>query len=258
MTRRATIDESDPDAEDEFAADGDNRLRRAGTRARLPFDGRGRRILLWGAPIVVVVIVLLVVAYFTPALSVRTVQVEGASAVPEQDVRAVLQIPGGRSMLRIDTDAIARRVASLPKVRAARVQRVFPSTVRVTVDERTAVVFFDSPQGPHLLDADSVEFAIEPPPPGVAKLVTDHPGSADPVTRAAVAVLDAAPPALRAQVGVVVARSVSDIELKLRDDRTVVWGGTDDSERKAAVVLPVLTRPGTVFDVSSPDLVTVR
>lgn len=54
------------------------------------------------------------------------------------------------------------------------------------------------------------------------------------------------------------ARSVSDIELKLRDDRTVVWGGTDDSERKAAVVLPVLTRPGTVFDVSSPDLVTVR
>ncbi|MCC3314609.1 FtsQ-type POTRA domain-containing protein [Nocardia africana] len=224
----------------------------------MPFDGRWRRILLWGAPIVVVVIVLLVIAYFTPALSVRSVQVEGVSAVPEQDVRAVLQIPDGRSMLRIDTDAIARRVASLPKVRSARVQRVFPSTVRVTVDERTAVVFFDSPQGPHLLDGDSVEFAIEPPPPGVAKLVTGHPGSADPVTRAAVAVLDAAPPALRAQVGEVVARSVSDIELKLRDDRTVIWGGADDSERKAAVVLPVLTRPGTVFDVSSPDLVTVR
>ncbi|WP_083870705.1 cell division protein FtsQ/DivIB [Nocardia aobensis] len=261
MTRRGTIEDIDPDAEAEFAADGDegdDRLHRGGPRARLPFDGRWRRILLWGAPIVVVVIVLLVVAYFTPALSVRTVQVEGVSTVPEQDVRAVLQIPDGRSMLRIDTDAIARRVASLPKVRSARVQRVFPSTVRVTVDERSAVVFFDSPQGTHLLDADSVEFAIEPPPPGVAKLVTDHPGSADPVTRAAVAVLDAAPPALRAQVGEVVARTVSDIELKLRDDRTVVWGGPDDSERKAAVVLPVLTRPGTVFDVSSPDLVTVR
>ncbi|MGW5519482.1 cell division protein FtsQ/DivIB [Nocardia africana] len=258
MTRRAAIDDADPHAEDEFAADGDDRIHRAGPRARLPFDGRWRRILLWGAPIVVVVIVLLVIAYFTPALSVRRVQVDGVSAVPEQDVRAVLQIPDGRSMLRIDTDAIARRVASLPKVRSARVQRVFPSTVRVTVDERAAVVFFDSPQGPHLLDGDSVEFAIEPPPPGVAKLVTDHPGSADPVTRAAVAVLDAAPPALRAQVGEVVARSVSDIELKLRDDRTVVWGGADDSERKAAVVLPVLTRPGTVFDVSSPDLVTVR
>ncbi|WP_227985339.1 cell division protein FtsQ/DivIB [Nocardia spumae] len=221
-------------------------------------QGRWRRILLWGIPVVVVVIVLLAVAYFTPLLSVRTVQIEGVSAVPDQDVRAVLQIPEGRSMLRIDTDAIARRVAALPKVRSARVQRVFPSTVRVTVDERRAVLFFDGPQGPHLLDSEGVEFAIEPAPPGVPKLTTGHPGSADPVTRAAVAVLDAAPPALRAQVGEVAARSVSDIELSLRDGRTVVWGGSDDSERKAAVVLPVLTRPGTVFDVSSPDLVTVR
>ncbi len=206
----------------------------------------------------IVVIVLLAVAYFTPLLSVRTVRVEGLSAVPEQDVRTVLHIPDGRSILRIDTDDIARRVAALPKVRSARVQREFPSTVRVTVDERRAVLFFDSPQGPHLVDTEGVEFAIEPAPPGVAKLTTDHPGGADPATRAAVAVLDAAPPALRSQVGEVAARSVSDIELHLRDGRTVVWGGVDDSERKAAVVLPVLTREGTVFDVSSPDLVTVR
>lgn len=255
MTRRGATEPADPAVDPEF--DDEPRFGR-GDRLRALTDVRGRRILLWATPVVIVVLVLLAVAYFTPLLSVRTVQVAGLSTVPEPDVRAVLQIPDGRSMLRIDTDAVARRVAALPKVRSARVQRVFPSTVRVTVDERSAVVFFDSPQGPHLLDADSVEFAIEPPPPGVPELRTDHPGSADPVTRAAVAVLDAAPPGLRAQVGQVVARSVSDIELKLRDERTVVWGGPDDSERKAAVVLPVLTRPGTVFDVSSPDLVTVR
>ena len=213
---------------------------------------------MWGTPVVVVLLVLLAVAYFTPLLSVRTVRIEGLSAVPEQDVRVVLHIPDGRSMLRIDTDGIAQRVAALPKVRSARVQREFPSTVRVTVDERRAVLFFDSPQGPHLVDTQSVEFAIEPPPPGVPKLTTAHPGVMDSVTRAAVAVLDAAPPALRVLVGEVAARSVSDIELQLRDGRTVVWGGADDSERKAAVVLPVLTREGTVFDVSSPDLVTVR
>ncbi|SLJ82852.1 Uncharacterised protein [Mycobacteroides abscessus subsp. abscessus] len=37
-----------------------------------------------------------------------------------------------------------------------------------------------------------------------------------------------------------------------------MWGGADDAERKAAVVLPLLTREGTVFDVSSPNLVTVK
>ncbi|WP_338088219.1 cell division protein FtsQ/DivIB [Nocardia transvalensis] len=227
-------------------------------RARWAADLPVRRIALWGVPVVVLVLILLVVAYFTPALAVRTVRIEGLRTVPEQQVRDALKVPEGRSMLRIDTDAMARRAAAIPKIHSARVQRTFPSTVRITVEERTPAVYFESPQGTHLLDGDSVEYAVEPPPPGVPKLTTAHPGGSDPVTRAAVAVLDAAPPGLRAQVGEVVARSVSDIELRLTDDRTVLWGGPDDSVRKAAVVLPVLTRDGTVFDVSSPDLVTVK
>ncbi|GAB2705220.1 cell division protein FtsQ/DivIB [Nocardia thraciensis] len=221
-------------------------------------DASPRRIALWGLPVVAVVIVLVAVAYFTPVFSVRTVRIEGVAAVPEEQVRDVLRIPDGRSMLRLDTDAMARRVAAIPKVHSARVQRSFPGTVRIMVSERTPVLYFDSPEGPHLLDGDSVEYAIEPPPPGVPKLSTEHPGGSDAVTRAAVTVLTAAPAALRVQVGEVVARSVSDIRLNLRDGRSVVWGGADDSARKAAVVLPVLTRPGRVFDVSSPDLVTVK
>nr|WP_040865959.1 FtsQ-type POTRA domain-containing protein [Nocardia exalbida] len=213
---------------------------------------------MWGLLSVCVLAVLCVIAWFTPALSVRTVRIEGAVAVPEQQVRDLLEIPSGRSMLRIDTNAVARRVVSIPKVRSARVQRIFPSTVRVTVVERAAVLYYDTPQGAHLLDADGVEFAVEPAPIGVPKLVTGHPGAADPVTGAAVAILAIVPPALAVQVSEVAARSISDISLNLKDGRTVLWGGSDDAERKAAVVLPLLTRPGTVFDVSSPNLVTVK
>ncbi|MCC3333340.1 FtsQ-type POTRA domain-containing protein [Nocardia abscessus] len=213
---------------------------------------------MWGLLAVCVLAVVCAVAWFTPVLSVRTVRIEGAVAVSEQQVRDVLEIPSGRSMLRIDTTPVARRVASIPKVRTARVQRVFPSTVRVTVVERTAVLFYDSPQGAHLLDADGVEFAVEPTPIGVPKLITEHPGDADPLTRAAVSILAIVPPALAVQVSEVAARSISDISLNLKDGRTVLWGGTNDAERKSAVVLPLLTRPGTVFDVSSPNLVTVK
>ncbi|MFG1797991.1 cell division protein FtsQ/DivIB [Nocardia sp. NPDC049149] len=219
---------------------------------------RWRRIWLWGLLSVCVLAVVAAVALFTPVLSVRTVKVDGAIAVPEQQVRSLLEIPSGRSMLRIDTTEIARRVANIPKVRTARVQRVFPSTVKVTVVERVPVLFFDSPQGAHLLDAESVEFAIEAAPIGVPRLITDHPASADPVTKAAVGVLAVLPPALGIQVDEVVARSISDISLNLKDGRTVLWGGTNDATRKSAVVLPLLTRPGTVFDVSSPNLVTVK
>ncbi|MFD6160346.1 cell division protein FtsQ/DivIB [Nocardia sp. NPDC060256] len=225
--------------------------------ARLGPNG-WRRVRLWGLLGVCVLAIVGAVAWFTPVLSVRTVKIEGVVAVPEQQVRELLEIPSGRSMLRIDTTVIARRVASIPKVRSARVQRVFPSTVRVTVVERTPVLFFDSPQGAHLLDAESVEFAIEDAPIGVPKLITDRPASDAPVTRAAVAVLAALPPGLVVQVDEVVARSISDVSLNLKDGRTVLWGGTNDAERKSAVVLPLLTRPGTVFDVSSPNLVTVK
>ncbi|MEV6431830.1 FtsQ-type POTRA domain-containing protein [Nocardia sp. NPDC051463] len=217
-----------------------------------------RRIRLWGSLGVCVLVALGVLAWFTPALSVRTVRIDGLVAVPELQVREQLEIPSGRSMLRIDTTSVAARVAGIPKVHTVRVQRVFPSTVKVTVEERTPVLFFDSPQGAHLMDAESVEFAIEPAPIGVPKLLTRHPGSDDPVTRAAVSVMVALPPALNVQVDEVVARSISDISLNLQDGRTVLWGGTNDAQRKAAVVLPLLTRDGTVYDVSSPNLVTVR
>lgn len=220
--------------------------------------GRLRRVRIWALLGMCVLTIALVVAWFTPVLSVREVEITGIAAVPEEQVRERLEIPDGRSLLRIDTDAIARRIAAIPKVHSVRVQRVYPSTVRVTVEERIAVLFFESPQGAHLLDSDSVEFAIEPPPVGVPKLITDHPGGADPVTVAAVQVVSALPPALKIQVGEVVARSISDISLTLKDGRTVVWGGANDAERKAAVVMPLLTREGTVFDVSSPNLVTVK
>ncbi|MFD4462178.1 cell division protein FtsQ/DivIB [Nocardia sp. NPDC058480] len=214
---------------------------------------------LWTVVGVVVVSLLVAVAWFTPALSVRTVRIDGLSAVPEVDVRGRLEIPDGRSMLRIDTTAIAQRVAAIPKVRSVRVQRKFPSTVLVTVVERTPVVYFEAPDGAHLIDAESVEFAIEPEPPiGVPKLRTEGSFTGSAAARAAVDVLVTLPPALSVQVGEVVARSISDVSLSLRDGRKVVWGGTDDGERKAAVVLPLLTREGTVFDVSSPNLVTVK
>jgi cell division protein FtsQ len=79
----------------------------------------------------------------------------------------------------------------------------------------------------------------------------------DPATRAAVAVLAAIPQQLRAQVVKVGAKTEGSVELTLADGRMVRWGSPDRSERKAAVLAPLLTRPGTVYDVTTPDFPTV-
>jgi len=232
-----------------------SRVRAAG---ELLGPGGLRRVRWWALLAVTVLTALLSISWFTPALSVRTIEINGLSSISEEQVHEQLDIPDGLSLMRIDTVAMAERVASIAKVRSARVERVYPSTVRVTVDERRAVLWFDAPEGAHLMDRDAVEFAIEAPPIGLPRLVTDHPSGGDPLTRAAVTVVNAVPSVLNIQVDEVLARSISDISLKLTDGRTVLWGGADDAERKAAVVLPLLTREGTVFDVSSPNLVTVK
>ncbi|MEU5842761.1 FtsQ-type POTRA domain-containing protein [Rhodococcus sp. NPDC047139] len=216
------------------------------------------RTVLLGAGVVAVLLGAIAVAWFSPLLSVRAIEVTGVEVLTHDEVVEALRVAEGTPLLQVDTAAAARRVATMPRAESVRVQRVYPSTVRVTVSEREAVVFFEAPDGTHSVDREGVDFAVEPPPMFTPRLVTPSPGTADPATRAAVEVLEKLPPDLRVQVESIEAPSESDISLVLTDGRTVVWGGVDRSERKAAVIGPLLTQPGQRFDVASPDLPTVR
>ena len=211
------------------------------------------------APLAIVLVVgIALPAWLSPVLSVRGTEVLGATTVSEEQILSLLAVPTGQPLMRVDTGAAAARVATIPKVASARVQRMYPSTIRVTVTERVPVVFVDSPEGAHLLDEKGVDFEMGVPPPGVPRLVTPTPGWNDEPTLAALEVLSVLPPDLRFQVGEVAARSISSVTLTLLDGRVVNWGGVEHSDRKAAVTLPLLTQPGQTYDVSSPDLPTVR
>ena len=51
---------------------------------------------------------------------------------------------------------------------------------------------------------------------------------------------------------------MASITLTLTDGRVVVWGTTDHTEEKAEKLAALLTQPGHTYDVSSPDLPTVK
>ncbi|MGW6694708.1 cell division protein FtsQ/DivIB [Rhodococcus sp. NPDC054953] len=219
---------------------------------------RNRKPLYLTAAAVVVLIALGLVLWLTPLLSARTIAVVGNAGVPTEEVLAALSIPSGQPLLRVDTGAAAQRVAAIAKVDHVRVEREYPSTIRVTVTERQPAVFYDTPEGTHLMDASGVAYAIEPAPPGLPRLAVDRPGRDDPATRDALTALSSLPPQLRPQVTEVSAGSLSDIHLTLADGRQLLWGSADHSDRKAAIVVPLLGQPGQVYDVSSPDLPTIR
>ncbi|MEV0671875.1 FtsQ-type POTRA domain-containing protein [Mycobacterium sp. NPDC050441] len=219
---------------------------------------RGLKVLLWSALASVVAVALGLVLYFTPAMAARNVVVDGAAAVPQEQVLAAAAVAPGTPLLQIDTDAVAERVAIIRRVATARVQREYPSTLRITVVERVPVVVKDYPDGPHLFDRDGVDFATEPPPPTLPYLDADNPGPTDPATKAALEVMLALPPDVVAQVGRIAAPSVASIALTLADGRVVVWGTNDRTDEKALKLAALLTQPGHTYDVSSPDLPTVK
>jgi cell division protein FtsQ len=219
---------------------------------------RGLKLFLMSLLLIVVIVGVGLALYFTPLMSARGIVVTGIGAVTRDEVLDAAHVELGTPLLQINTDSIADRVAAIRRVASARVQRDYPSALMITIVERIPVVVKDLPDGPHLFDRDGVDFATAPPPPALPYIDVDNPGPADPATKAALAVLTALRPEVVAQVSRIAAPSVASITLTLTDGRTVIWGTNDRTEEKAQKLAALLTRPGRTYDVSSPDLPTIR
>ncbi len=219
---------------------------------------RGLKVLTWVVLLSVAGVGLGIVLYFTPVMSVRNIVVDGIQAVSRDEVVAAVAVRPGTPLLQVDTDKVADRVATIRRVASVRVQREYPSSLRVTVAERIPIAVKDYPDGPHLFDRDGVDFATTPPPQGLPYIDVDNPGPQDPPTKAALQVLTALRPEVGGQVGRIAAPSVASITLTLTDGRVVVWGTTDRTDEKAEKLGALLTQPGHTYDVSSPDLPTVK
>jgi cell division protein FtsQ len=219
---------------------------------------RGLKLVLATVTLTAVTVALGLILYFTPVMSARSIIVTGIGAVTRDEVLDAAKVQPGTPLLQINTDGVADRVAAIRRVASARVQRQYPSALRITIVERVPVVVKDFPDGPHLYDRDGVDFATAPPPPALPYIDVDNPGPTDPATKAALAVLTALRPQDAARVGRIAAPSIASITLTLADGRTVIWGTYDRTEEKAEKLAALLTQPGRTYDVSSPDLPTVK
>ena len=191
---------------------------------------------------------------------VEHVQVSGTVTVPVDDVLAAAAVPRGGPLAAVDTGAVAARVVRLPAVASVRVGLDWPHTVTVAVTERIPVAVTGT--GSALVDGTGVVYRGAGGE-GLPRLTVLTPGPDDPSTRAATAVLTALPEPVRAQVLTVAAAvgvpgAPAQVTLGLTEDRQVRWGSADAAADKAAVLGPLLSEPGRVYDVTSPGLPTIR
>jgi cell division protein FtsQ len=234
---------------------------------------RRRRILGWGLAALALAAG---VAYLirTPLFGLSAVRVEGTETVAQAEVLEASRVRVGEPYLGLDLAAIRGRVAALPRVAAVRVTRDYPSSLRITVTERSPVASVSSGDVYWLVAADGTVLAqlgrrpadlpyvaSVPLPDGV------RPGSRLPPGNElanALTALGGMAPQLKRQVAGVNARTLDSLEFTLKDGCRVLYGLAVDQPAKDAAALLVrrtLQREGREaqrIDVRNPSAPTVQ
>jgi cell division protein FtsQ len=190
-------------------------------------------------------------------LVVRSVTVTGNHSVPRAEVIRAAGIAPGTPLIRINTAAVARRVERITQIQSAQVSRHWPDSVVIAVRERTPVLAAASGHGFALIDRFGVVVSqVAKRPPGMTLLVgapnlAALRGSA--AIQAVVTVLRQLPSQLRGLVRAVAAPSANAVTLDLRNRITVLWGGTDRPEAKAAELAILMRTKASFYNLSDPD-----
>ncbi|WP_257997275.1 cell division protein FtsQ/DivIB [Corynebacterium tuscaniense] len=216
-----------------------------------------KRVAAISAAIVVALAVLWSVVYFTPLMSVKHFQVEGNAHISEEDAVRASGIRSGTPLAQVKLRDAAAGVVALPWVKSATASRGWPSTIKLTVIENDAVAFFSQENGAHLLDADGREFAVDVPPENAVEL-TGAAGTDEAVRKGAVDIAGALSDQGRENVEAIEARGKHDYVLHVKEGRTVTWGASEDNRNKSLALDTVLHREGAEFNITNPQLVTVR
>jgi cell division protein FtsQ len=207
-------------------------------------------------------------ARFTPLFALQELEVTGGSPAVNEAVREAGGRFLGESLVALDRDEVRRSLAALPTVRAVRVDRAFPHTLRVVVVPERALAVVRNGQEAWLVSERGR--VIKSADPGATRPVVWtasepdlEPGASVGAENVVLALqaLRALPP--RFPERIVSARSSDgEIALVLQGGTELRLGNDQDLRLKLAVAAKVLARMGTserawlaYLDVSVPEKV---
>lgn len=193
-------------------------------------------------------------------LGVRDVDVVGVEGAPAEAVAALVQVPVGTPLARVDTASVADRVRAQATVAEVSVRRSWPGTLVVDVVERTPAIVVRNPQGQlEVVDATGVSFGVVKKAPTGVPVVTaiGSEGTSRQALQAALTLLAELPPDLATSVSAVKVSSATLVTFTL-GGRTVVWGGGEEGPRKVEILRALLTTKARTIDVSAPNTPVTR
>ncbi|KDN80422.1 FtsQ-type POTRA domain-containing protein [Streptomyces olindensis] len=205
--------------------------------------------------------------YGSDWLRAEQVSVSGTRVLTPDQVKAAAEVPLGKPLISVDTDAIETRLRrKLPRIDAVDVVRSWPHGIDLKVVERTPVLIVQKGGKFVEVDDEGVRFAtVSEAPKGVPALELTRVRSSSAaaslrrfgesrLVREAVGVARAVPAAVARDTRTVKVRSYDDISLELRDGRTVAWGSSEKGAAKARTLTALMKASPDArhFDVSVP------
>jgi hypothetical protein len=96
------------------------------------------------------------------AFAISHTEFAGATWTPASELEHALAIPPGQNLFAVNTADLARRAEAIPAVRSAEVEVALPDTLRVTLNERAALLAWQVGARRFLVDGTGLLFAELP------------------------------------------------------------------------------------------------
>ncbi|MGW0802936.1 cell division protein FtsQ/DivIB [Nonomuraea sp. NPDC002799] len=198
--------------------------------------------------------------FFSPVLGVRSIEIVGNLTVPSERIKEQAGVADLHPLATVDLAGVETRVLGIRQLATAKVDRMWPGTLKIEVVEREAVAAVQAGGKVAIVDKQGVVIELlSAVPPMLPLLKVDRPAAGDPAMMAALQVVQAVPDTVAPKIRQVRAGTAEGVTLELSDGRTVIWGGTDRPQEKGRILASLLKREkATVYDVSSPDVVTLK
>lgn len=217
------------------------------SRRRQAIARSRRRRFVGAAAVVAAVVAVVWIAFWSPLLNVREIDVVGARHVDSDDVASVAGLGSDDNLLLVSPSHVAAKVEQLPWVREAKVDRKLPGTVRVRVEERRPAVVLSVDDERWTLDRMGNVLTAGAAGEGLPALAGVAPGDVAPGMRmtepevaGALAAWRSLSPKIRREVAAVLAPTPERITLSFADGTQVRFGSAHSMRAKNEVLEALL------------------
>ena len=213
-----------------------------------------RRIIFTIVLLSAIISTLLYIGWYSNLLIVKNIEVRGTQEIPVELVTETSQVSLNTQLLRVPTTSVVERLKTIPQVGNVEVRRGWPYTLVIDITERIPVALTDLAEGRFLVDQSG--FPYLPAPSGANFPLISGP---DDLSRnSSILVWQSFPDWLKAEIASTNAENPNSVWLAMTNGRKVLWGNTDNSTEKSAVLKVLRRMAASTYDVSAPEVPVVK